>query len=326
MRHEDLHEQAAHWFLRLREADIDADEIEAALSWLAESPEHQAAYDAVERVWAGSVPATAEPSPMRQVEPAATRRFIPTRAWRVAAMMLVLAGLAAGVRLSSHWEETPVPVRYASVVGETRNITLADGSTVLLGAASSISVEYAAQMRRVVLTDGEALFTVAKNPARPFIVEAAGGSAQALGTVFNVHRGPEGVTVGVAEGVVQVKATSSPSAPAVRLPAGTEVTYTALAELGAVRNVRAERVGGWQRGVLSFIDRPLGAVVADLNRYSKRLIVIDDEALKQVHVSGSVTTAGIEEWLRALQDTTLIELRESDRALTLRKPPSQARR
>lgn len=324
MRHDPLHEQAAHWFLRLRDADIDADEIEAALAWLAESPEHQAAYDAVERVWDGSAPAAAEPSPIRQAEPVGTRSFILTRVWRVAAAILVLVGLAAGARYSSYWEETPAPVRYASVVGETRSITLADGSTVTLGAASSISVEYAAQVRRVVLTDGEALFTVAKNPARPFIVEAAGGSAQALGTVFNVHRGPEGVTVGVAEGVVQVKATAGASAPAVRLPAGTEVTYTALAELGPVRNVRAERVGAWQRGVLSFIDRPLGAVVADLNRYSNRLIVIDDESLKQMHVSGSVTMTGIEEWLRALQGTAVVELRESDRALTLQKPRSQS--
>jgi len=322
MKADDLHEQAAHWFLRLREADIDADDIEAALAWLAESPEHQAAYDAVERVWAGP----AEPSPIREPEPAATRRFIPASVWRVAAAILVLVGLATGARFFSRGEETPVPVRYASVVGETRSIALADGSTVTLGAASAISVEYAARVRRVVLTDGEALFSVAKNPARPFIVEAAGGSAQALGTVFNVHRGPEGVTVAVAEGVVQVKATTDTPAPAVRLPAGTEVTYTAQAELGAVRNVRAERVGGWRRGVLSFIDRPLGAVVADLNRYSTRLIAIDDESLKQMRVSGSVTTAGIEEWLRALQGTAAIELRESDRALTLRKSPSPSSR
>lgn len=322
MRHDDLHEQAAHWFLRLRDADIDADEIEAALAWLAESPEHQAAYDAVECAWAGSVPTSTE-LPIRPAEPVAPRSFFRTGVWRVAATIVVLAGLAAGARHFSYWEETPVPVRYASVVGETRSVTLSDGSTVTLGAASSISVEYAAQVRRVVLTDGEALFKVAKSPARPFIVEAAGGSAQALGTVFNVHRGPEGITVGVAEGVVQVKATASASAPTVRLPAGTEITYTALAELGPVRNVRAERVGAWQRGVLSFIDRPLGAVVADLNRYSSRLIVIDDESLKQVHVSGSVTVAGIEEWLRALQGTASIELHESDRALTLQKTLSR---
>ncbi|HSB94854.1 MAG TPA: FecR domain-containing protein [Spongiibacteraceae bacterium] len=317
------HEQAAFWFLRLRDSDVTVEEIDAAMAWLAESSENQTAFDAVEKVWSiEGVPAERSPqstSPvLRRLNIGRMGKWPMARVLSIAAMVMVMVAIVAGMRTTSFWISQPGLTRYATMVGESRTVTLPDGSLITLGGASSVAVEYESHVRRIVLTDGEALFNVAKNPNRPFIVEAAGGSAQALGTVFNVHRGPEGVTVGVAEGVVQVRAVAaSDDAPMVRLHAGSEVSYSALADLGAVKAVSLERVGAWRQGVLTFIDRPLGSVIADLNRYSTRPIVVEDESIKQLHVSGSVAVAGIVEWLRALKDTAAIDLNENDHNLVL---------
>jgi transmembrane sensor len=99
---------------------------------------------------------------------------------------------------------------------------------------------------------------------------------------------------------------------------GTEVTYSAAAGLGTARSVNPERVGGWARGVLTFIDRPLVAVVADLNRYSPRLITIEDEGVRHIRVTGSVTVGGIAEWLRALENVSAVEFDDTGDAMVLR--------
>lgn len=315
-------EMAAYWFLRLQEPAVTVEEIDAALAWMAASEQNRLAFERVEDCW--HVRATAAAPQASPVPAAPPVRTLAQRLGRVAALALLVVATAVGLGAGSAWMPEPTPARYTTAVGETRDIVLPDGSRVALGGASGIAVEYRPRERRVVLIDGEALFKVAKQPQRPFIVEAAGGSARALGTVFNVRRGAEGVTVSVAEGLVQVQLAASAAAPAVagvRLPIGSEVTYSAAAGLGAVRAVNPERVLGWTRGVLTFIDRPLAAVVVDLNRYSPRLITIDDERIRHIRVTGSVTVRGIEEWLHALENVIAVELQETGTGLTLRAAP-----
>jgi Fe2+-dicitrate sensor, membrane component len=73
---------------------------------------------------------------------------------------------------------------------------------VILAGASGITVDYRPEVRQVQLTDGQALFTVAKDPGRPFIVKGGMGSVQAVGTNFDVHRTPRGAIVTVVSGKV----------------------------------------------------------------------------------------------------------------------------
>lgn len=307
----DRREMATHWFLRLQDSAVSVKEIDAALEWIDASEQNRLAFERVESCWhlqaPPELPATAlTPQPRRMLK------------YRRIAALALLAVIFLGLGADSSWLPASAPAHYATVVGETRDIVLSDGSRVTLGGASGITVDYHPHTRRVVLVDGEALFKVAKRPDRPFIVEAAGGSAQALGTTFNVRRGTEGVTVSVAEGLVQVQLAGGDDR--VRLPIGSEVTYSQAGGLGASRTVNPERVAGWTRGVLTFIDRPLVAVVADLNRYSSRLITIEDDAIRSIRVTGSVTVGGISEWLRALENVIAVELHETGGQLRLRSP------
>lgn len=304
-------EMATHWFLRLQDAAVTLEEIDAALEWIDASEQNRLAFEQVESCWHLQAPPE---MPADALTPRPRRML---KYGRIAALAL-LAVIFLGLGADSPWMPASAPAHYATVVGETRDIVLPDGSRVTLGGASGIVVDYHPHTRRVVLVDGEALFKVAKRPDRPFIVEAAGGSARALGTTFNVRRGAEGVTVSVAEGLVQVQLAGGDDS--VHLPIGNEVTYSQAAGLGASRTVNPERVVGWTRGVLTFIDRPLVAVVADLNRYSSQLITIEDDAIRSIRVTGSVTVGGISEWLHALENVIAVELHETGGRLQLRSP------
>ncbi|MGH8018374.1 MAG: FecR family protein, partial [Opitutaceae bacterium] len=92
----------------------------------------------------------------------------------------------------------------ATDVGTRQTMNLPDGSVVQLNTESAVSVSFTPRERRVRLVRGESHFTVAKNPTRPFIVEADAVAVRAVGTAFNVRLRSHSVDVLVTEGVVRV--------------------------------------------------------------------------------------------------------------------------
>jgi transmembrane sensor len=83
-------------------------------------------------------------------------------------------------------------------------VTLPDGSVLQLNTDSVVETAYSPTERRVRLKKGEAFFSVAKNPQRPFWVDVGAVSVRAVGTAFNVRFRPEAVEVLVKEGKVSV--------------------------------------------------------------------------------------------------------------------------
>ncbi|MBM3842717.1 MAG: DUF4880 domain-containing protein [Verrucomicrobia bacterium] len=124
------------------------------------------------------------------------------------------AALAASLVLACAWWFTrpelrmaPPGLTHSTTVDGYERVALADGSMVELNSASEIQVAFGAAERRVRLVRGEAHFTVAKNPARPFWVQAGGVAVRAVGTAFNVKLGGENIEVLVTEGRVAVAGT-----------------------------------------------------------------------------------------------------------------------
>lgn len=310
---ETIREQAAEHFLTLQHPDVSPEQIDAVFAWKAASPENAAAYELVQKFWHDGVelPATV-------VAPAAAVTPLPVRPrvarWQRYAMAACAALVATVVVMLWRDAAGPANLDYATRVGEHRRIELPDGSTVELGGASRLEVDYGSQARLLTLIAGEALFKVAKNPQRPFIVNSAGGATQATGTQFNVNQRAGRVTVAVLEGSVQV---SLPGSTPVGIATGSAVTYTGRA-IGAPYTVDAEQLADWRTGHLTFADQPLDAVVADLNRYSSRPIVLQGETLNQVRVTGSVAAQGIEEWVQALNAMAPVAVEVTPIAIILR--------
>lgn len=296
------------------------EEIDRAMAWIDQSPAHRAAFDHVEQAWHGpqhGASSNVAPFPQDTVQTSRGRR-----GWRHGAIAASL--LAAIILPLLFWQQLPVKEKYATRVGEHRTVRLQDGSVVEIGGGTRLSVEFRRDGRFLSLTEGEAMFTVAKDNRRPFMVYSAGGVMKAVGTAFNVNRGNDGVTVGVVEGVVQVRM-DTPHSESVFLQRGSEESYSTVTGLGPVRQVNPDRIGSWRTGSFSFIDRSLGSVVSDLNRYAARPIYIDHERLKQVHVTGTVTSDGILEWVQALHQTIPIQIIASEQAIHLRAVPASRR-
>jgi transmembrane sensor len=325
-----LTERAAEVFLQLRDDTSTAEQIEEALDWMQSSPENESAVARVEELWKltedlprPNLPVTLGMETGCRVQAEAVKLPDRHRHHRLATAASVLIAVLGTAVYTHYPRPAPAPhlARYASVVGENRTVELEDGSEVVLGGASAISVEFTPESRHVILSDGEALFKVAPNLARPFVVRSAGGETRAVGTQFDVHRGIEGVTVNVVEGIVQVQPLpsipgSQSSAP-VQLRAGTQVRYSAAGDLGAIEQVPAERVLAWRSGTLIFVNSSLAEIASDLNRYSHRLVRIEGDALKGLRFTGVITADHIPEWLRALESSSSVRLTETDNELVL---------
>lgn len=200
---------------------------------------------------------------------------------------------AAGVALTAGLLFSNRAVRFATDLGEVRAVPLADGSTVTLNTNSRIAVNFTDESRSIRLLSGEALFDVAKDRARPFVVEAGDTQVRAVGTSFTVSRLDRRPTaVLVREGVVEVSRGGgmvAPGAPLIRLEANTRAIAamggTAMAT-NAVSPTQVVRELAWREGMLSFEDMRLDQAAAEFARYSDTHIVITDPAIAAQTVTG----------------------------------------
>lgn len=207
------------------------------------------------------------------------RRFL---AWGGSA---VAAGLVGVVGLN--WPAAAQTYRTAK--GEVRLVPLADGSSITLNTASEVEVRYAGDRRHVTLVAGEALFDVAPDRARPFVVDAGETEVRAIGTSFTVRRLTDApVEVLVRQGVVEISQPAIPSRPPQRIVANVRAIAAPQAELVATPLPPAQvgRALAWREGMLAFEDMPLREAAAEFARYSDVRIAFADPAIAEETVTG----------------------------------------
>ncbi len=205
-----------------------------------------------------------------------------------------------------------------------RQRVLDDGTLVELNRGARIAAAFTAAERRVRLEHGEALFTVAKNPARPFVVEAAGVTVRAIGTAFNVRIAAAGVDVLVTEGRVQLERPTAPLAAPPLLDAGQRVTIPFAGPpppAAAVSREEIERALGWQPRLLEFVSTPLAEVAAEFNRRNRVQLVIADEALRALPIGASFRSDNLDGFVRLLEASFGIKADRTDAAIALRRAP-----
>jgi len=199
-----------------------------------------------------------------------------------AAASLAAAGIVGAAMIWNDRSRTFVvapPVEYfATRIGETRSVRLADGSVITLNTNSKVSVSYTETIRNIHLDQGEALFKVAKNKTRPFIVTASDTVVRAVGTSFTVRVLPERpVQVLVQEGVVEVTHRGVRSSKPVRAVAETQTVVAANAPIAvrAVPRIQVERDLAWRYGQISFENETLADAAVEFARYSDTRIAVD---------------------------------------------------
>jgi transmembrane sensor len=180
---------------------------------------------------------------------------------------------------------------YDAGIGEQRVIALEDGSQIELNASSRLRVRFTEGQRLVDLMAGQALFRVAKDSARPFIVRSGDASVRAVGTQFDVYRKPAGTIVTVLEGSVAVSpARAGGHSEVAILTAGQQIVMTP-SMIPEPRPADIELATAWTQQRLAFSRASLVEVAAEFNRYNKRQLVIRDNVLETFQISGNFPSA-----------------------------------
>jgi len=319
--------EALRWLAMMEHGPLSSQEQLRYNAWLAADTRHrgsiiraQAASLRLERLAAlAGGRSILQPPPQRALLP--PKNITRQRMLMAAAAAAGLAGIAAWV--GRDWiDETWGGAVYTSNVGELKKLTLQDGSVLTMNTQTEIRVHYTRERRDISLIRGEAMFTVAHDASRPFEVRVGNWTARAVGTEFAVHRLDEATTnITVTEGVVQMLPPDRNSAAAEpRLTANQEATVGGNSTI-AVSQISATEVGtqlAWRTHLVVFSGVPVREALAEMNRYSRKRIVVNDPEILQRRIVGVFSTVDSQTFISALQATLGVEAVESGNTVLLR--------
>ena len=310
--------EAAAWVARMNGPLRTSATEQGFAQWLRDDPLHREAFTEVTRDWErieehkhhahvliSAVPETA-PATVEQ------SRF--DGRWLAFAATLIIALVGAG-----WWHFAPAP-EIATGIGEQRIMTLNDGTKVFLNTSTRMRVKYNEQRRTVQLEGGEALFEVAREVDRPFVVASGGRQVTALGTVFLVRSDVDRLAVALLEGKVSVAATPASatrgSTPTVLSP-GERLTFKEDSGAPRLDRPNLSRLLAWQQGKVHFDNSPLAEAVAEMNRYNPVQLVIESEQTAAMPLSGMFAAGQSMSFARAVAETYGLTVVERDSTIVL---------
>ena len=320
---------AAEWFARKRSGAMSAQELCELQVWLDETEEHSNAFRLIMRAWEMSGLAGTDPEMLAIREAARGERPVRKRYLQAA-----LGGLCAFALVGGSWFAyrsgafaeffTPVwEANYQTAIGQTRTVTLHDGSVVSLDTDTTLRVREDGSERLVELERGQAFFHVAKDRVHPFVVNVNGSTVTATGTRFDVRAAPNLFKVILLEGSVRVETPPSIYGPAERadLKPGWQFTDSlddiSIAPIG---EAAAERETAWLTGHIAVVAAPLSAVVAELNRYSSRKILVT-QAVAQKEIDGVFRTGDVDGFVNLVRHYKLARvISDTPEAIVLDSP------
>lgn len=275
--------EAAEWYTRLRAQNLSDIEAARFRGWLAANPDRRREFEAVEQFWERFGQFEHSPGVVRgraaiDERRRSSKRAVARKFAALAAAVVVLAGATL------IFVERGSGLRLATAIGEQRTVPLADGSIITLNTNSEVRVDYTEARRGVELVRGQANFEVAKDAARPFVVRAGGSDVRAIGTVFDVYKALDKVTVTLIEGRIAV---DQQGRAEVLLAAGEQLSFTDNEVEEKRSQIDVPRVTAWRARKLDFLNTPLSEAIEEANRYSHDEIVLRAPSLQAARISGT---------------------------------------
>lgn len=293
---DDIERQAAQWLAR-RDGDAWSDAQQHALdAWINAATAHRIAFLRLSSVWRRA-------ERLVEVPPAASTRArwsARVSTWRIAAALMLACGagwLAASLVTSSS-SSPETAQHYATAVGESKMLALADGTRVTLNTATGVRACVGAGTRELWLDSGEAFFDVAHDSAHPFIVNAGGSRITVVGTRFGVRRDGAAVTVVVAEGKVRV---AQGGQQVTLMRNDSAVATDERIVLSQKTPAQLDNMLGWREGRLKLDDLTLAQAAAEFNRYNRRQLIVADPLVAKMVIGGSFAPTNVDGFARLLQ-------------------------
>ena len=340
--------EAAAWVLELQEGEVSKSDRERFARWLRESPANVREYLELAGLWSEleafdadrriDVDALLEDDNVvplvagRDVGDATPATKPPVRWVQWAAAGVAIAAIAVGATFGWQFLQAPGADIVTTRIGEQRSVALEDGSVLHLNTDSSAAIVLDDASRFVELHRGEAFFTVAKDPKRPFVVRAGETEVRAIGTQFNVRRRDASATVTVVEGRVAVMqaavAAPYPGASAeaaispVELSAGQQLRLDSGGGDIRTEQVKTEKVVAWTERRLVFEGETLANIVAEFNRYNLNRLEVTDPAIASIELSAVFGSNDPDSLLEYLTTVEAVEVeRRADGTRVIRAAP-----
>jgi transmembrane sensor len=284
------HTAAGAWWVKLDAGPLSREDRVAFEAWLGDDPVNRAAFDEVSAL-CGEVRAM-RPKRAEAVKAPAARR---------ARLIAAAALLAASFALFLSFDELTLSWRadFRTNTGESRIVSLDDGSRVHLAAKSAIAWNFHGVERKLTLLEGEAWFEASPNPARPFVVAAEFGTVTALGTAFDIALESATARVTVTEHRVAIASEGRSALVA----EGQQSAFGPGVAITPPVAVDIDNATAWRHGKLIFNDQPLGEVMATLSRYHRGYFVIPTRATRQLRVTGVFDAADPLGALKAIEES-----------------------
>lgn len=304
------------WVARLAAPGAGPVEAAAFDAWCAAEPGRRGAYREARRLH-DTVRRLRDDDLVR----AASRRALARTARRRNARRWVFAGAAVAASLVvtvpvvRYYLQAPTSAEYATG-DRIATMRLPDGTRLVLDAQSHLSIRFDRRLRLVELASGRAQFQVGKADA-PFEVRAGDVVVHDIGTTFQVGRGSAGTDVALLEG--QVSVGDRRAAAPVTLARGEAVSIGADGRMGPVHRLEAAQAEGWTQGRFIFRGERLADLLATMNRYASTKIVLADDRLGDLRVSGNFHAGDQDALVAALAaGWHLTPTRQNDGSVVLR--------
>jgi transmembrane sensor len=297
--------EAAAWVARLHSSDR-TQELESGFKrWMEADAAHRCAFEIATEAWelGGSIPASRLP---RIAHPGRAPRSLFS-----APRLAIAAGLCA-VAIGAAFYINRDNSAVTTGVGEQRMLTLEDGSRIYLNTDTKLSVAFDKDRRLIRLAEGEALFDVAKNPSRPFIVDAGQKQVRAVGTEFVVRRNPRELSVTLMEGEVAISSDFSSyprppgegrvrESPSILAP-GQRLVF-ADNKPPTLDQPQLDNVTAWRRGEVVLDKTRLEDAAEEMNRYSQVKLVVDNPETANIRLSGIFRAGDSARFAEAVAET-----------------------
>ncbi|MBY9068079.1 FecR domain-containing protein [Hyphomonas sp. WL0036] len=321
---------AASWDARLRNPDCSDAERARFRAWCDEAPAHREAFDRLQRAVVAMRSVAHHPE-MRALRDAALSERKDLRRGRMAlaAASILIAAVCAPLALHQFGNSTgqggtdaDAAVLYATAIGQRTGITLDDGSVITLNTDSQVSVDYSGTDRLITLLKGQAMFEVAKDPSRPFMVTAGNKRVVALGTTFDVRLNNSAVEVILLEGKVAVEAVSKAKntvpVSLAQMTSGERLVSSPATPMPNVTQIDADKATSWRDGYVTFEDTPLSEALVEMNRYSAVQISGEAADLDELRITGVFRAGQQARFADTLQSYFPIEATRSGNKIVLK--------
>lgn len=310
------------WLTLLHGPDRDSTTERGVQAWLEQSDLNKEAFEHVTSVWTRHRMLVRRAAGVKVLVPGEEEQ--PARLWlRVSMAGAVVAALAIIVGGAHYFSQSR---GIATGVGEQRSVVLEDGTRVVLNTSTHIVMDYSGASRRVTLEAGEALFTVVKQPNRPFVVSAGDREVTAIGTEFLVRQDAERPLVAVMEGQVRVawearRSRSEIHKDYVVLSPGERLEFIGSAKTPRVDTPVLDRLTAWRQGQVDLTNLSLAEAVAEMNRYSSTVVLeVTGSDAPNIRVDGIFMAGDSRNFVKAIAQAYGVQVRETGNRIVISDP------